>query len=104
MARTTVVELLYVAVITDTCNAYSPNFIVNSSAFVCKNKLLTKLQLYLLKSLKKYRINKKQYFLNAKIIDPKNKHTVGKSWANLGNHVLLTIWISCIVFVIYASY
>jgi len=40
----------------------------------------------------------------AKIIDPKNKHTVGKSWANLGNHVLITGFISCIVFVVYASY
>ena len=39
-----------------------------------------------------------------KIIDPKNKHTVGQSWANLGNHVLLTIWIACLVFVVYASY
>jgi len=40
----------------------------------------------------------------AKIIDPKNKHTVGTSWANLGNHVLITGFVACIVFVIYASY
>tara|TARA_B100001094_G_scaffold280128_1_gene290737 strand:+ start:700 stop:918 length:219 start_codon:yes stop_codon:yes gene_type:complete len=37
-------------------------------------------------------------------IDPKNPTTVGKSAWNLGNHVLLTIWISCIAFVVYASY
>jgi len=40
----------------------------------------------------------------SKIIDPKNKHTVGKSWSNLGNHVLITGFIACIVFVVYASY
>ena len=40
----------------------------------------------------------------SKIIDPKNKHTVGKSWANLGNHILITGFIGFIVFVIYASY
>jgi hypothetical protein len=40
----------------------------------------------------------------SKIIDPKNKHTVGTSLANLGNHVLITGFIACIVFVIYASY
>ena len=34
-----------------------------------------------------------------KIIDPKNKHTVGKSWANLGNHVLIIGFIACIAFV-----
>ena len=39
-----------------------------------------------------------------KIIDPKNPKHVGSSWANLGNHVLLTIWIACLVFVVYASY
>ena len=40
----------------------------------------------------------------SKIIDPKNKHTVGKSWANLGNHILIAGFIGFIVFVIYASY
>ena len=40
----------------------------------------------------------------AKIIDPKNKHTVGTSWGNLGNHVVITGFIACIVFVVYASY
>ena len=38
------------------------------------------------------------------IIDPKNPHTVGKSIANLGNHVLLTGFIGAIIFVIVASY
>ena len=40
----------------------------------------------------------------AKIIDPKNKHTVGKSWSNLGNHVLLIGFCLALGFVIYASY
>jgi len=39
-----------------------------------------------------------------KFIDPKNKHTVGTSWLNLGNHVLVIGFIACIVFVVYASY
>ena len=40
----------------------------------------------------------------SKIIDPKNKHTVGKSWANLGNHVLIIGFCLALGFVIYASY
>jgi len=40
----------------------------------------------------------------SKIIDPKNKHTVGTSWANLGNHVLMIGFSLAIGFVIYASY
>tara|TARA_B100001057_G_scaffold247036_2_gene247453 strand:+ start:40171 stop:40362 length:192 start_codon:yes stop_codon:yes gene_type:complete len=39
-----------------------------------------------------------------KTIDPKNPNTVGKSIANLGNHVLLTGFIGAIIFVVYASY
>jgi hypothetical protein len=39
-----------------------------------------------------------------KFIDPKNKSTVGTSWLNLGNHVLVVGFIACIVFVVYASY
>ncbi len=39
-----------------------------------------------------------------KIIDPKNPKYVGRSWANLGNHVLVLGFIACIVFVVYASY
>ena len=38
------------------------------------------------------------------MIDPKNPHTVGTSFANLGNHTLAICFIMCIVFVIYASY
>lgn len=38
------------------------------------------------------------------IIDPKNPHTVGKSAWNLGNHVLVIMFIAAIVFVVYASY
>lgn len=37
-------------------------------------------------------------------IDPKNPNTVGKSAWNLGNHVLVIMFIMAIVFVIYASY
>lgn len=39
-----------------------------------------------------------------KIIDPKNPHTVGKSFANLGNHVLIAGFIGAIIFVVVASY
>ena len=38
------------------------------------------------------------------LIDPKNPHTVGKSAWNLGNHVLVIMFIAAIVFVVYASY
>ena len=38
-----------------------------------------------------------------KLIDPKNK-CLGVSYWNLGNHVLLSIFIMCIAFVVYASY
>ena len=39
-----------------------------------------------------------------KFIDPKNPHTVGKSFSNLGNHVLLIGFVMAIIFVVYASY
>ena len=35
------------------------------------------------------------------LIDPKNPHTVGKSAWNLGNHVLVIMFIAAIVFVVY---
>ena len=38
------------------------------------------------------------------MIDPKNPHTVGKSFWNLGNHTLAICFMMCIAFVIYASY
>ena len=38
------------------------------------------------------------------IIDPKNSHTVGKSAWNLGNHILIIMFIMAIVFVVMASY
>ena len=38
-----------------------------------------------------------------KLIDPKNK-CLGQSYWNLGNHVLLLLFIMCLVFVVYASY
>ena len=38
-----------------------------------------------------------------KLIDPNNK-CLGVSYWNLGNHVLLTLFIMCLVFVVYASY
>ncbi len=37
------------------------------------------------------------------MIDPKNPY-VGTSFWNLGNHVLLLLFIMCIGFVVYASY
>ena len=40
----------------------------------------------------------------AKIIDPKNTHTVGKSLLNLGNHVLLLGFIMALVWVVWVSY
>ena len=39
-----------------------------------------------------------------KFIDPKNPHTVGKSFLNLGNHVLIIGFIMAIIFVILSSY
>jgi len=45
-----------------------------------KNKLLTKLQLNLLKSLKKYRLNKKQYF--KKLLMEKNYYKYGYPFVN----------------------
>ena len=50
------------------------------------------------------KIVKKDLDFITKTIDPKNPHTVGKSFANLGNHVLLTGFIGAIIFVIVASY
>ena len=38
-----------------------------------------------------------------RLIAPKNK-CLGKSYLNLGNHVLLILFILCITFVVYASY
>ena len=38
-----------------------------------------------------------------KLIDPKNK-SLGVSYWNLGNHVLLILFIMCLGFVVYASY
>ena len=38
------------------------------------------------------------------MIDPKNPRTVGNSFMNLGNHTLAICFLSCIVFVVYASY
>ena len=39
-----------------------------------------------------------------KFIDPKNPKTVGKSIANLGNHVLIICFIITIAWVIWMSY
>ena len=50
------------------------------------------------------KIEKQDLDFVTKTIDPKNPHTVGKSFANLGNHVLLTGFIGAIIFVIVASY
>ena len=47
---------------------------------------------------------KKQLTNKEIMIDPKNPGTVGTSFWNLGNHTLAICFISCIVFVIVASY
>ena len=39
-----------------------------------------------------------------KIIDPKNPHTVGKSFLNLGTHVLIAGFIAIISWVVWVSY
>ena len=39
-----------------------------------------------------------------KLIDPKNPHTVGKSAWNLGNHILLIMFIMSLLFVVKSSY
>ena len=41
--------------------------------------------------------------IKERLIDPKNK-SLGSSYWNLGNHVLLILFILCIAFVVYASY
>ena len=41
--------------------------------------------------------------IKERLIDPKNK-CLGESYLNLGNHVLLILFILCIAFVLYASY
>ncbi len=46
---------------------------------------------------------KKEILMN-NFIDPKNPHTVGKSVANLGNHILLIMFIMALVFVVWVSY
>ncbi len=38
------------------------------------------------------------------IIDPKNPDTVGTSMLNLGNHILIALFIMSLVFVVYNSY
>ena len=47
---------------------------------------------------------KKPLTVKEAMIDPKNPHTVGKSFLNLGNHVLIIGFIMAIIFVILASY
>ena len=50
------------------------------------------------------KLPKKNLTTKETIIDPKNPGTVGTSLWNLGNHVLLLLFIMCIAFVVYASY
>ena len=38
------------------------------------------------------------------IIDPKNPHTVGKSFMNLGNHTLIAGFIAIVSWVVWISY
>ena len=47
---------------------------------------------------------KKKFTMKEAMIDPKNPSTVGTSAWNLGNHTLAICFISCIIFVIVASY
>jgi len=39
-----------------------------------------------------------------KIIDPKNSETVGKSIANLGNHVLIICFVMTLIWIVWMSY
>ena len=50
------------------------------------------------------KLNKKKLTTKEALIDPKNPSTVGTSAWNLGNHVLLLMFIMALVFVVYASY
>lgn len=50
------------------------------------------------------KVIKKELTFQEKIIDPKNPNTVGTTYSNLGNHTLLILFISSILFVIKASY
>ena len=48
----------------------------------------------------------KEWYNNTmkKFIDPKNPNTVGKSFLNLGNHILVICFILALLFVVKASY
>ena len=50
------------------------------------------------------KLNKKKLTTKEALIDPKNPSTVGTSAWNLGNHVLVLMFIMALVFVVYASY
>ena len=49
---------------------------------------------------------KKKWYSSSmkKFIDPKNPNTVGKSVWNLGNHILLFMFLMALAFVVYVSY
>jgi hypothetical protein len=38
------------------------------------------------------------------LIDPKNPNTVGKSFANLGNHILVICFVIALMWVVWVSY
>ena len=50
------------------------------------------------------KLNKRKLTTKEAMIDPKNPSTVGTSAWNLGNHVLILMFIMALVFVVYASY
>ena len=50
------------------------------------------------------KLNKKKLSTKEALIDPKNPSTVGTSAWNLGNHVLILMFIMALVFVVWVSY
>ena len=50
------------------------------------------------------KIIKEKLKVREAIIDPKNRHTVGKSFMNLGNHTLIAGFIAIVSWVVWISY
>ena len=50
------------------------------------------------------KLPKKKLTTKEAMIDPKNPHTVGKSFMNLGNHTLIAGFIAIVSWVVWISY
>ena len=55
-------------------------------------------------SIDDWRYNDQKLKVREAMIDPKNPHTVGKSFMNLGNHTLIAGFIAIVSWVVWISY